>query len=92
MTEWQPIETCPENTWVLVWAPWREEYSGIGIGKFQWLERSEWETVSESSGKSGARRQVRQEHITKEREWDGDSGDYWMPLPAPPSRVQAVGE
>lgn len=83
MSEWQPIETCPENTWVLVHARWMDA-PNIKISKFRWVRYSQWETVSESSGASGARRQTRQERITKEREWEAGSGDYWMPLPGLP--------
>lgn len=86
MGDWQPIETCPENTLVLVWCEW-DESEPVHVDKFHWTERSEWETVSESSGKSGARRQVRQETVTREREWDhGGSYQHWMPLPEPPAR------
>jgi hypothetical protein len=93
MGEWQPIETCPENTWVLTYAEWRDAPQ-IEIGKFRWIENSEWETVSESSGASGARRQIRQEKITREREGEcgGYGGDYWMPLPAPPAAQRDMQE
>lgn len=84
--KWEPIATCPENTWVLLYAPWSDA-PYISVGKFHWVKFSEWETVSESSGASGARRQIRQEKITQEQEWEpggGWGGDYWMPLPGPP--------
>ena len=81
---WQPIETCPENVLVLLWRGWDECL--VAVDRFRWVEYSEWETVSESSGKSGARRQIRQETIKREREWDqGGMPEYWMPLPEPPS-------
>jgi len=85
MAEWQPIETCPENTKVLVWSEWDED-ERVLVDKFRWVEISKWEIVSETSGRSGARRQTRQETITREREWNrGGSYRYWMPLPdAPP--------
>lgn len=89
MSEWQPIETCPENTWVLLAEPWSDPR--VAISKFAWKTFSEWETVSESSGASGARRQTRQEKITRGRVWENGvgelgSGDYefWMPLPEEP--------
>jgi hypothetical protein len=88
---WQTIDTCPENTWVLLAEPWAEAPS-MAISKFRWEKRSAWEIVNESSGASGARRQTRQEKIATHRVWDnglgqlGD-GDYkhWMPLPEMPS-------
>ena len=82
---WQPIETCPENTWVLVFAPWGDPPQ-IEASKFNWVTEREWETVSESSGTSGARREVREEKITRAREWESGTNlyDWWMPLPAPP--------
>lgn len=83
---WQPIETCPENTFVLVWRGWDDQPASVS--KFKWVEYSEWETVSESSGKSGTRRQTRQEKLIREREWeDGGSPEYWTPLPDPPPRT-----
>ena len=85
MAEWQPIETCPENTWVLCWASWETE-PPIAACRFRWRQCSEWETVKESSEASGARRQIRQEKITREREWEGAfwGGDFWMPMPDAP--------
>lgn len=87
MSEWQPIETCPENTWVLLPAEW--DSPPINISKFRWVEFSEWETIHESAGASGARRQTRQETKTKRRVWDNGIGEHnmgsdysrWMPLP-----------
>lgn len=93
MSTWQPIETCPENTWVLVHEEWNNP--DVAVSKFAWKSFSEWETVSESSGASGARRQIRQEKVFKNRVWDngiGEMGDggyhYWMPLPEPPVRAE----
>jgi hypothetical protein len=88
MSKWQPVELCPENTWVLIYVDWDDEHP-YRVGKFQWVTDSSWETVSESSGASGARRQVRQEKIERFRQWDdGTSGPYpWMPLPEPPLKT-----
>lgn len=86
MSKWQPIETCPENTWVLIWRSW-EDFPGMKVERFQWRTYSDWETVSESSGESGVRRQIREEKILREMEWeDGATGTdgFWMPLPEPP--------
>lgn len=84
MSDWRPIETCPENTSVLVWCEWDED-ERVHVDKFRWIERSEWETVSETAGKSGSRRQIRQEIITREREWSrGGSYRHWMPIPEAP--------
>lgn len=90
MTEhlWRPIETCPENTFVLTFATWGD-FPYIFVSKFRWYETSEWETISESSGASGARRQIRQEKKTKVRDWGHSyGGDYWMPLPDGPPVIE----
>jgi hypothetical protein len=91
MSNWQPIETCPENTLVLLWRGWDE--CPVAVDKFEWVEYSEWETVSETSGKSEARRQIRQETIIRKREWyQGGTPEYWMPLPDAPDVTQQLKE
>jgi hypothetical protein len=82
MSEWQPIETCPENTWVLTYASWGDP-PYVFISKFRWVELQEWVTESETVN-AGGRRKIVQEKILKERQWEGWGGDFWMPIPAPP--------
>jgi hypothetical protein len=82
LSGWQPIETCPENTWVLLYAPWEDQ--PYKVGKFMWSTSHGWEVESETQHASG-KRQVRRERIERFREWDYDSGDFWMPLPAAPA-------
>ncbi|MDE2099563.1 MAG: hypothetical protein KGL39_20085 [Patescibacteria group bacterium] len=82
MTKWQPIETCPENTWVLTYASWGDP-PYVFITKFKWVERTQWDIESESRNEKG-RRQIMQERKEREREWDTWGGDFWMPLPQPP--------
>lgn len=84
---WRPIETCPEKTPVLTYASWGD-YPYVYVSEFRWKETTEWETISESSGASGCRRQIRQEKKTRDREWTGWGGDFWMPLPDPPPTIE----
>lgn len=86
MTDWQPIETCPENTWVLVGRSWAEPPEHVCVDKFRWVVEIERTVESETRNAKGARKVI-QEHERQVREWDsGGQPDYWMPLPAPPLR------
>jgi len=73
---WQPIETCPENTWVLVYAP-ASNKPYIHSCCFKWVENEQWDNVD---------KETKKKRIYRERQWMGGSwgGDYWMPLPSPP--------
>ena len=82
MSEWQPIETCPENTWVMVYAPWEDQ--SYRISKFRWGTVHKWEVVSETTHASGKRR-ISEERHEKFRDWDGSAGDWWVPLPEAPN-------
>lgn len=84
MTEWKPIETCPENTWVLVAYPWMDSSEDIAVDRFRWITVIEEEIESEQRNAKG-RRRVIQEREEKVREWThGASPDWWMPKPEVP--------
>lgn len=85
MGDWQPIEVCPENTWVLLHAEWED--TKCKIGKFRWERRARWSIESISVAASGARREIRQEKISAHRVWDDgcvDGYTLWHPLPELP--------
>src|ERR1700753_596550 len=75
MSEWQAIETAPENKEVLV-----VRRDVFGIDRFEWQTRSEERLVRESGN-----RRTYEIEAWKEREWDNGWGwTHCMPLPAPP--------
>jgi hypothetical protein len=83
MTDWMPIETCPEDTWVLVGRSWADPPDHVAVDKFRWVTEIEEEVESESTNAKGRRRIV-QEHHKRVRQWDsGGAPDYWMALPPP---------
>lgn len=78
MSEWNPIETAPENTDVLVVRG--DKNHDYGVDRFEWKTRSEERLVREQ----GNRRTYETEEW-KEQEWSNGWGwTHWMPLPAPP--------
>ena len=84
MSEWRPIETCPENTWVLVGRTWAEPPEDVSVDRFQWATEIEEEVESESSNAKG-RRKIIQEHHRRVRRWEsGGAPDLWMPKPELP--------
>jgi hypothetical protein len=83
VSEWQPMETCPVDTWVLLYAPWMggERDANMYVGRRRVLIEREDVLVSEK----GNRRTYERRDVRKD-EWDGGGwgGDGWMPLPLPP--------
>ena len=77
--EWQPIETAPENTYILVWKPYLEP-NVVEVDRFRWVELSEDEFVRQRGNEKTYRTVTR-----RDREWEKSGGDWWMPIPAPPS-------
>lgn len=81
---WQPIETAPDEVWILTY----HEGFGlpIGVSQYRWVTRVE-ETVESESRNSKGRRKIVQEVWIREREWDGAHWEatHWMPLPEPPT-------
>ena len=87
MSEWQPIETAPENVLILVFAPIGD--GEIIIDKFRWVEYYEDTVESVSHHKDGSRRRIITETKVRERDWDSGAGlhaTHWLPLPAPPEK------
>ena len=82
MTAWRDIASAPENQDLLLFCEYAE--TQIFVGQFRWIDEITDELVSESIGKSGARRKIYQEHIERKQEWDGYTPSHWLPLPAPP--------
>jgi hypothetical protein len=77
--EWQPIETAPENTYILVWKPYLSEDERICLDRFKWVTHREDELVRER-GNERTYRTVEK----REREWESSGAEWWMPQPAPP--------
>jgi hypothetical protein len=84
VSEWQPIETAPENTDILTWSSYNED--PFCVDRFHWVTDIMEEVQSETVNAKG-RRKVIQEVHEKRRAWDrGYGAEYWMPLPEPPQR------
>jgi len=86
---WQPIETAPENVYILTWSSYNtdEPYS---VDRFRWKAEIVEEVQSETRNASG-RRKVIQERTERTREWSRAWGaEYWMPLPAPPQLIDTA--
>jgi hypothetical protein len=84
MFEWQQIETCPENTWVLVGRTWAEPPEDVCVDRFHWVVEIEEEIESESRNAKGKRRIV-QQYEKRIRKWEsGGAPDLWMPKPEVP--------
>lgn len=77
--EWQPIETAPENTYILVWKPYLGVGELVALDRFKWVEVSEDQLVRQRGDETTYRTVKR-----REREWEVSGGDWWMPCPAPP--------
>lgn len=84
MTEWQPIETAPENTDILVYSDWRDECR-YSVDHFRWRTTVHEDVESETRNAKG-RRKIIQEREERDREWnrDGWGATHWMALPAAP--------
>lgn len=80
---WQPIDTAPEKTRLLLYNDVDNE---IWVGSFHWIEMVRDEVVSEKRTAHG-KRMVVDQRVEREREWEGDGwgASHWMPLPPPPS-------
>lgn len=79
MSEWQPIETAPENKDVLVVRG--DINHDYGVDRFEWKTRSEERLVSERGN-----RRIYETEEWKEQEWlNGWGWTHWMPLPEPPA-------
>lgn len=76
--EWQPIESAPKNTRVLVWAKAHESW---GYTEARW---DLFKATLHDSYESGKRttRWILSE--PQPREWYGFTPTHWMPLPPPP--------
>lgn len=84
MSGWEPIETAPENTDILVWSS-HNETDPYFVDRFVWVVDIHEEVQSETRNAKG-RRRVIQEREERRREWERSWGaEYWMPLPAPPA-------
>jgi hypothetical protein len=84
MTDWQPIDTAPENIDILIYSTINDA-SPYCVDRFTWVVEVTEQVESESRNAKGRRRVV-QEHEERRREWnrDGWGAEYWMHLPAPP--------
>ena len=71
MTDWQPIETAPENQSVLVWVPQFEHY-GKGVLR----------AILVNMG-TGRRWTSTAWHVGRDIPHD-DYPTHWMPIPSPP--------
>jgi hypothetical protein len=78
--EWQPIETAPEDTYILVWKDYLDENERIAIDRFKWVTREEEVFVRET----GNGERVYRTDKRREREWEVSGAEWWMPVPAPP--------
>ena len=82
---WQPIETAPENTWILTYSPDNTD-EPYAVDKWRWRYWTE-ETVQSETTNAKGRRKVIQEERKQEREWSQNWGaEYWMPLPDAPTQ------
>lgn len=82
--DWQPIETCPENTRVLLYSPYYAPHHCVGA--FVWRERADDVLVSEKGN-----RRTYETIVTRERDWLDTlnySVTHWQPLPAPPKEAK----
>lgn len=82
MSAWQPIETAPRDTWVLVYgAPaWTGTNHTIAVAKLGSDDRSYWTKVDDDTQK------LIREVVDY---WHGDGVNFdpshWQPLPDPPA-------
>lgn len=83
VANWQPIETCPPNTWVLTYAPWED--LKFHICRYKPVTKTEDVLVSEKGNF-----RIYETVERQKRDWDGTSwgGEFWMPLPAPPDQPE----
>jgi hypothetical protein len=80
---WQPIETAPENTFILTYSPANSD-EPYAIDKWRWHSWTEQNIESESANAKG-KRKVIHEITHRERNWEANWGaEFWMPLPDPP--------
>lgn len=74
MSEWQPIETAPQETAVLLWYPWKgckTPHSPLG---FTYIGR--WTSTGTDD--------IDTWRDTVDYELLGEGATHWMPLPEPP--------
>jgi hypothetical protein len=83
--KWESIETLEPNVTVLVWRPYETDGKQFAIDSFRWRETYGWDVKSETRNAKGIR-QIRQQKIERDREWnqDGWGATHWSPLPDPP--------
>ncbi len=81
--EWLPIETAPENTWILTFGDWQDPPVGISLYR---NERRVIDRVEHESMNDKGRRRIVQEETVTNREWDGYHWEptRWKPLPPAP--------
>lgn len=84
MSEWQPIETVPEATWVLVYAPWHGDCP-VYVGYVTYSTEKEDVLVAEKGN-----RRTYETRDKRVEEWLGGGwgGTHWMPLPSPPQQPE----
>lgn len=76
---WQPIETCPRDEWVLLLGePLGDNGQRYAVGRCSEIVSEWWEQVSDRRKELQSRTEIK---------WDVDGiydPSHWMPLPPPP--------
>lgn len=83
MSDWQPIETAPEDEQILVWSPAESRWDN-GMAAPVWtvvksvMEDGEADFFIEHDGDGGY------------MSWQSAHPTHWMPLPDPPEQTGAM--